>query len=99
MSVDRKLSDFTSTNTDNQKDEKPAWAPTDNPSSSKPTCNRCGNKVSKDFARVFGNNQNEVYGCTHDNCLSASAVKRGGTLEDCDGNVADGLGGGYHADI
>lgn len=28
-----------------------------------PKCQECGSHVSDQFAKVFGNNKNEVYGC------------------------------------
>lgn len=39
-------------------------------------CRNCGSFVTRDFARVFGNNYNEVYGCLE--CMTATEVKRGG---------------------
>ena len=39
-------------------------------------CRNCGSFVTRDFARVFGNNYNEVFGCLE--CMSATNVKRGG---------------------
>ncbi len=27
------------------------------------TCNRCGSYVSESYAKVFGNNEDEVYAC------------------------------------
>ena len=38
-------------------------------------CRNCGSFITPDFARVFGNNDDEVFGCF--DCLSATAVKNG----------------------
>lgn len=38
-------------------------------------CNACGSFVTRDFARVFGDNTDEVFGCT--NCLTASEIYEG----------------------
>ncbi|MGA9402367.1 DUF7563 family protein [Haladaptatus sp.] len=38
-------------------------------------CRNCGSFVTPDFARVFGNNDDEVFGCL--DCMSATAVKNG----------------------
>lgn len=38
-------------------------------------CQSCGSFVTRDFARVFGSNDGEVYGCL--DCMTASQVKRG----------------------
>lgn len=35
-----------------------------------PKCNRCETHVTTDFTRVFGDNDDEVYGCQH--CLEKS---------------------------
>lgn len=42
-----------------------------------PECNACGGFVTPDFARVFGDNANDVYGC-HE-CLATADII-GGTL-------------------
>ena len=39
-------------------------------------CRNCGSFVTRDFARVFGNNHNEVFGCL--DCMTATDVKKGG---------------------
>jgi hypothetical protein len=39
-------------------------------------CRSCGAFVTRDFARVFGNNENEVFGCLE--CMTATEVKKGG---------------------
>jgi hypothetical protein len=39
-------------------------------------CQSCGSFVTKDFAKVFGNNHNEVFGCLE--CMTATDVKKGG---------------------
>ncbi|MFH5799071.1 hypothetical protein [Haladaptatus sp. DYF46] len=39
-------------------------------------CRSCGSFVTRDFARVFGNNENEVFGCLE--CMTATEVKKGG---------------------
>ncbi|WP_227377309.1 DUF7563 family protein [Haladaptatus halobius] len=38
-------------------------------------CQKCGAFVTPQFARVFGNNVDEVYGCF--TCLEKRAVRRG----------------------
>ena len=38
-------------------------------------CQNCGSFVTRDFARVFGNNHNEVFGCLE--CMTATDVKKG----------------------
>ncbi|WP_458187823.1 DUF7563 family protein [Haladaptatus sp. NG-WS-4] len=38
-------------------------------------CRNCDSFVTPQFARVFGNNRNEVYGCFE--CMTATEVKRG----------------------
>ena len=40
-----------------------------------PECNACGGFVTPDFARVFGDNTDEVYGCSE--CLSAADILGG----------------------
>lgn len=42
-----------------------------------PDCNGCGAFVTPLFVRVFGNNDNDVYGC-HD-CLSTTELTEGQT--------------------
>ncbi|WP_449272251.1 DUF7563 family protein [Halostella limicola] len=44
-----------------------------------PECNNCGSFVTPDFARVFGGNEDEVYGCL--DCVGATAVKNGAGLD------------------
>ena len=39
-------------------------------------CRNCGSFVTRDFARVFGNNHDEVFGCL--DCMTATDVKKGG---------------------
>ncbi|WP_225741293.1 DUF7563 family protein [Halorussus halophilus] len=39
-------------------------------------CQSCGSFVTRDFARVFGNNRNQVFGCLE--CMTATEVKKGG---------------------
>ena len=52
-------------------------------STSENRCQSCGSFVTRDFARVFGNNQNEVYACLE--CTTSTEVKRGGArAEDVD---------------
>jgi len=41
------------------------------------TCNGCGSAVSVGFARVFGDNDNEVFGCV--NCLTSTNIRDGST--------------------
>lgn len=38
-------------------------------------CRNCGAFVTPQFSRVFGNNQNEVYGCF--DCMTATKIKDG----------------------
>lgn len=38
-------------------------------------CRNCGSFVTPDFARVFGNNDDEVFGCLE--CMTATDVKSG----------------------
>lgn len=40
-----------------------------------PDCNHCGAFVTPQFARVFGDNQDDVYGC-HD-CLAMAELSEG----------------------
>ena len=65
---------------------------TDNPSgstSAENRCQSCGSFVTKDFARVFGDNDDQVHGCLE--CMSASDVKRGGSKPGCSGSIEDTL--------
>ncbi len=43
-------------------------------------CESCGSFVTKDFARVFGNNDGQVFGCLE--CMTATEVKKGGARAD-----------------
>jgi hypothetical protein len=46
--------------------------------------------VTRDFARVFGNNHNEVYGCLE--CMTATEVKKGGArAKNVDTNIIGGM--------
>jgi hypothetical protein len=49
-----------------------------------PECQRCGAHVTEDFTRVFGTDDNEVYGCL--DCLVAHelAEGEGGRIEEPD---------------
>lgn len=38
-------------------------------------CNTCGANVTPSFARVFGNNDNEVFGCMR--CRSMAELQQG----------------------
>jgi hypothetical protein len=38
-------------------------------------CENCGSFVTRDFARVFGDNQNTVHGCL--DCMNGTDVKDG----------------------
>lgn len=38
-----------------------------------PRCKECGSHVSKSFARVFGDNQNNVYGCIDCGVIASSS--------------------------
>lgn len=40
-----------------------------------PTCNNCGGFVSAEFTRVFGNNEDEVYGCV--SCRNTTELNDG----------------------
>lgn len=40
-----------------------------------PACNECGSFVTADFARVFGDNADQVFGCT--SCMTASEIYEG----------------------
>jgi len=42
-------------------------------------CRRCGAFVSPQFARVFGDNDDQVYGC-HE-CMSKTELYGGGSVE------------------
>jgi hypothetical protein len=44
-----------------------------------PKCRNCNAYVSKDFVRIFGDNDDEVYGCLE--CVGATAVKNGATKQ------------------
>lgn len=48
------------------------WAPSADPQT-KNQCQRCGSFVTPDFARVFGNNDDEVFGCYE--CMDRTAVR------------------------
>ena len=43
-------------------------------------CRNCGSFITPEFGRVFGNNDDEVFGCFH--CLSATAVKNGAARDE-----------------
>ncbi len=73
-------------------DTRPAWTPTEDSTSAARECQRCGSRVSERFARVFGDNDDEVHGCLE--CMSAADVKRGGTKEGNDGSMYEGIRGG-----
>jgi hypothetical protein len=49
---------------------------TNNDTMAENRCQSCGSFVTKDFAKVFGNNHNEVFGCLE--CMTATDVKKGG---------------------
>lgn len=60
----------------------PSWEPmadneTDIGSTTK--CRNCGNTVTDQFARVFGNNQDIVHGCP--DCMTYRDLKTGGGSE------------------
>lgn len=40
-----------------------------------PVCNDCGSQVTYNYARVFGDNENEVHGCLH--CQSLTELRDG----------------------
>lgn len=41
-----------------------------------PTCNHCGQFVTADFVRVFGDTEGEISGCLH--CLNMTELRNGG---------------------
>ena len=45
-----------------------------------PACNTCGGFVTADFARVFGNNADTVYGCAA--CSTTSEILSGKVAAD-----------------
>lgn len=59
-----------------------------------PTCNHCGGHVTERFARVLGNNDNEVWGClgcgakmrlsgrVHTPDIDHTAIHKGGGYKD-----------------
>lgn len=52
-------------------------------------CRNCGSFVTRDFARVFGDNENQVFGCL--DCMTATEVKKGGArAEQVDTNIIGG---------
>lgn len=42
-----------------------------------PTCTACGAAVTRDFARVFGDNDDVVHGCP--SCMTFTQIQRGRT--------------------
>lgn len=44
------------------------------------SCQSCGNRVSAEYARVFGNDENELYACP--NCSTQRATARGAGVDD-----------------
>lgn len=48
-------------------------------SSSSNTCSRCGAFVTEQFTRVFGNNDDEVFGCL--SCGTARDLREGNHLD------------------
>lgn len=40
-----------------------------------PACHNCGSFVTSEFARVFGNNDGDVFGCPE--CMSLGLLMRG----------------------
>lgn len=52
-------------------------------------CQNCGEPVSSRFARVFGNNQNEVHACLE--CATEKELYRGsGRAPDVDTSIVSG---------
>jgi len=45
-----------------------------------PHCENCGGYVTRNFQRVFGDNQNNVQGCM--NCEDRTGVREGGVVAD-----------------
>ncbi|SFR65703.1 hypothetical protein SAMN04487947_3179 [Halogeometricum rufum] len=45
-----------------------------------PKCNNCDTFVTPRFARVFGDNEDDIYGCR--NCLSVTALVEGHASRD-----------------
>jgi len=57
-----------------------------------PNCNSCGGHVTKQFVRVFGNNEDEVYGCG--NCMATVDLINGDGTErgrEDEANAGDGV--------
>ena len=50
-----------------------------NESETQSQCNNCGAFVTRQFARVYGNNHDEVYGCLR--CQRARDLREGNHLE------------------
>lgn len=46
-----------------------------------PTCQNCDSFISSDFARVFGNNEGEVYACTECTAFTGLIAGKGAGLE------------------
>lgn len=44
------------------------------------TCQNCGERVSSEYARVFGDDANELHACS--NCSTQRAVARGAAVDD-----------------
>ncbi|WP_423985212.1 DUF7563 family protein [Haladaptatus sp.] len=49
-------------------------------------CRNCSSFVTPQFARVFGNNRNEVYGCFE--CMTATEVKKGRANDPVEADLA-----------
>jgi hypothetical protein len=98
-SQNARLTDFTPPETEIA-DAPPEWSPqqAEDNAENQSQCQSCGNHVSRDFARVFGNNDGEVWACR--DCTTATAIRGGATRsEDADGtrNLANtGTGGPGH---
>lgn len=80
------LSEFqTAAEIDESGYEKPNWQPMahdETDTGSRTRCGNCGETVSQDFARVFGNNDDEIGGCP--NCKSFRDMKDGALPGDID---------------
>ena len=63
---------------DEKRQTRPNWTPMANDETdtgSRTRCGNCGETVSQQFARVFGNNDDEIWGCP--DCKSYRELKDG----------------------
>ncbi len=64
---------------------------TENATKTENRCQSCGAFVTRDFARVFGNNNGQVFGCLE--CMSATDVKKGKARAETVDPSLPGIGG------